>query len=62
MVGLRNALRGQVGGPERLRDDDVRVGQLFVEHGVRTFLVGGHFTSSRPGGNRHAAAPMWRLT
>jgi hypothetical protein len=25
-------------------------------------LVGRHFRSSRPGGNRHAAALMWRLT
>jgi hypothetical protein len=42
MVDLRNASRCQVGGLERLRDDDVRVGQLFVEDRVRTFFVGGY--------------------
>ena len=33
---------GQVGRPERLRDHDLGVGQLALEHGVRAVLVGGH--------------------
>ena len=38
---LRDPLGGQVGGPERLRDDDVGVGQLALEDGVGAVLVGG---------------------
>ena len=38
---LGDALGGQVGGPERLRDDDLGVGQLALEHRVGPVLVGG---------------------
>ena len=37
---LGNPLRGQVGRPERLRNDDVRVGQLPFEDRLRPVLVG----------------------
>ena len=39
--GLRDALGGQVSGPEGLGDDDVRVGQLPLEDGVGAVLVRG---------------------
>ena len=39
---LGDPLGGQVGGPERLRDDDVGLGQLALEDRVRPVLVGGH--------------------
>ena len=38
---LGDPLRGQVRGPERLRDDDLGVGQLAVELRVGAVLVGG---------------------
>ena len=38
---LGDPLGGQVRGPERLRDDDVGVGQLALELRVRPVLVGG---------------------
>ena len=37
---LGDPLRGQVRGPERLRDDDLGVGELALEGGVRPVLVG----------------------
>ena len=37
---LGDPLRGQVRGPERLRDDDLGVGQLALERGVGPVLVG----------------------
>ena len=39
---LANPLGSQVGGPERLRDDDVGVCQFLLEHAVGTVLVGRH--------------------
>ena len=39
---LGDPLGRQVGGPERLRDDDLGVGQLALEDRVRAVLVGGH--------------------
>ena len=42
LLGLRDALRCHIGGPERLRDHDLGVGQLLVEHRIRAVLVGGH--------------------
>ncbi len=41
IVGLADSLLGQVGGPERLRDNDVGVGQLPLEHAIRSVLVRG---------------------
>ncbi len=38
---LGHALGGEVGGPERLGDDDLGVEQLALEGGVGTVLVGG---------------------
>ena len=38
---LGDPLAGQVGGPERLRDHDVRVDKLLLEHRARAVLVGG---------------------
>ena len=38
---LGDPLRREVRGPERLRDDDVGVGELALELGVRPVLVGG---------------------
>ena len=38
--GLGEPLRRQIRGPERLRDDDVGVGQVAIELGVRALLVG----------------------
>ena len=40
--GLGDPLGRQVGGPERLRNDDLRVGQLAVEGRARAILVRGH--------------------
>ena len=36
---LGDSLSREVRGPERLRDDDVGVGELALELGVRPFLV-----------------------
>src|SRR6202011_1090730 len=41
LASLGDTLGCQVGGPERLRDDDVGVDQFFFKHAVRTVLVGG---------------------
>jgi hypothetical protein len=38
----RNSLGSEVGGPERLRDDHIRIGQVLVEGGVLTVFVGRH--------------------
>ena len=38
---LGDPLGGQVGGPERLGDDDLGLGQLALEDRVRPVLVGG---------------------
>jgi hypothetical protein len=38
--GLRDAFGGEVGGPERLRDHDLGVGEMVVELGVRSLLAG----------------------
>ena len=35
-------VRCQVGGPERLRDDDFRIGKVLVEYRVLAVLVRGH--------------------
>src|SRR5216683_8203792 len=40
-ASLGDTLGCQVGGPERLRDDDFGVDQFFLKHAVRTVLVGG---------------------
>ena len=39
---LRDALGGEVGGPERLRDYDVGVGELALEDAIRPVFVRGH--------------------
>src|SRR5712664_1328391 len=41
LASLGHTLGCQVGGPERLRDDDFGVDQFFLKHAVRTVLVGG---------------------
>src|SRR5216684_3275953 len=41
LTSLGDTLGCQVGGPERLRDDDGGVDQFFLKHAVRTVLVGG---------------------
>jgi hypothetical protein len=39
---LGEPLRGHIGGPERLRDNDFGVGQLAIEDRIRTVLIRGH--------------------
>src|SRR5216684_185145 len=41
LASLGDTLGRQVGGPERLRDDDFGVDQFFFKHAVRTVLVAG---------------------
>ena len=41
LLGLREALRRHVGGPERLGDHDFGIGQLPVENAVGTVFAGG---------------------
>ncbi len=40
---FRDALLGQVGRPEGLRDDDVGVDEFLLERRVRALLVGCHY-------------------
>ena len=41
ILRLGDALGGQIGRPEGLRDDDVGIDQLALERAVRAVLVGG---------------------
>jgi len=42
LLGLFDPFRRQVGGPERLRDDDFGVGKFAFEDRVRALLIGGY--------------------
>ena len=40
LLGLGDPLLRQIGRPEGLRDDDLGVGELALQHGIRAVLVG----------------------